>query len=1031
MATIRFGLAVLNVVCLFAPSSLAATTGENLLVNGDFETADGSPWQPSVRPSMWKITPGESNMLRIAQGRAHSGRRSLVFGPTTGEKPEAIFTSQHVNVTRHLADNARGAVQISFWHSGALASKLRAHLDIGYADGRYLFARIAPGGDSSGDKFVRACAFIPSYGPIRVIMLHLVVEAELDSAVYVDDVDVHVTDHYDASCPLYTEKLPVARHVTGHFLSPARRPNPDGVTLATQMTTDRLPLLAKTAERWQGPISAAILLLSRHGSIAEQTRALIAAYYRSPHLRDHVTVHLVTDDQFNGDDASLYPVNFLRNVALENGVTSHVFFVDADIIPAFSERVAAGWVKQAAATHRDDPDAKYALIAPLFTAKEVDIAIPADKPELLRRLKDEPIQLEPFRVVSHSVVRYNQWYTSDAPYRVDYQSDMEPYFIVPRSAPLMHDIYAGYGRDKCAYSRDLNAAGYSFYVLPEAFLVNRKESPGAPTIYQRSNGLGLRVFLNIEFHRKDLDAGVLKRPRHPPDAPTVNATSEHLEMQLPTPDEVVDCNHRLYGDNMQSSPASLPLSIHVPDNRYDILIEGIMVTYGTVVYMSVPTPVEGAVSVMMPYMQPDAVVSVIPSSAGSDDHEESGLFHTYRAVSSNATHLLNVARREHPGAAIIHVNLRTLHDDAYALAVFQSALRVANDSDVIVVSGGPELTSLHSAMCAVRPSWTLHLHGETVVLKSAKLTSAPPERVPPPPAIARMSTLDVDARCSDVSADVILMTRNRPLQTLAFLESLANHVTGVNKVWLVQRADDALFIEAYATIVSCLAGRLNIAVVPDDRRDFGGRVESVLRGTTATSVMLAVDEIIWLRDVDLRRAACLLHVADGEVAAFQLRLGENLGRTFDDDPRFVPLKHSPEMFVYYPRRMRYDFGYVTHVDGLLMRTRDLLADLADVLPDTRHPGILENAWLRRRLHVRSRQWHLVYRHSRLVNNMSLKDGRVAASATPADASFDLALVVLDEKRKIDVALFAETNKFHGGTHISAKVHYTDLKCPLR
>ena len=1030
MATIQFGLAVLYVVCLFAAPSSLASTSENLLVNGDFETAHGSTWQPSERPSMWKITTGESDMLRIAEGRAHSGRRSLVFGPTTGAKPWAIFTSQHVNVTSHLEDNARGAVQISFWHSGALASKLRAHLDIGYADGRYLFARIAPGGDSSGDKFVRACAFIPSYGPIRVIMLHLVVEAELDSAVYVDDVDVHVTDNYDTSCPLYTEKLPVARHVTGHFLSPARRPNYNSVTLATQMTTDRLPFLVKTAERWQGPISAAILILSRYGSIAEQTRALITDYYRSPYLRDHVTIHLVTDDQFNDDDASLYPVNFLRNVALENGVTSHVFFVDADIIPAFSERVAAGWVKQVAATNRDNPDAKYALIAPLFNAKVVDVAIPADKQELLRRLKDDPVQLEPFWGVSHSVVRYKQWYTSDAPYRVDYKSDMEPYFIVPRSAPLMHDIYAGYGRDKCAYSRDLNAAGYSFYVLPDAFLVNRKESPGAPTIYERSKGLGLRVFLNIEFHRKDLDAGVLKRPRHPPAEPTVNATSVHEAKELPTPDEVVDCNQRLFGDNVQPSPARLPLSIHVADNRDDMLIEGIMVTYGTVVYVSVPTPVDGRVAVMMPYMQPDAVVSVIPSS-GSDDHEESGLFHTYRAVSSNATHLLNTARRDHPGAAIVHVNLRTLRDDVDALTVFQSALHVANNSDVIVVSGGPELTSLHSAMCAVHPSWTLHLHGETFVFKSAELTSAPPERVPPPPAIARMSTLDVDARCADVSADVILMTRNRPLQTLAFLESLANLVTGVNKVWLVQRADDALFIEAYATIVSCLAGRLNIGVVPDDGRDFGGRIASVLRGTTATSVMLAVDEIIWLRNVDLRRAACLLDVADGEVAAFQLRLGENLGRAFDDQSRFIPLKHSPEMFVYYPRRMRYDFGYVTHVDGLLMRTRDLLADLAGVLPGAHHPGTLENNWLRSRLHVRSRQWHLVYRDSRLANNMWLKDGRVAASATPSLGSYDLARVVINDKRKIDVALFAKTNKFHTTTHITAEVQYTDLKCPLR
>ena len=103
----------------------------------------------------------------------------------------------------------------------------------------------------------------------------------------------------------------------------------------------------------------------------------------------------------------------------------------------------------------------------------------------------------------------------------------------------------------------------------------------------------------------------------------------------------------------------------------------------------------------------------------------------------------------------------------------------------------------------------------------------------------------------------------------------------------------------------------------------------------------------------------------------------------------------------------------------------------DVLPTSRHPGNLENAWLRRRQHVRSRQWQFVYRHSRLVNNMWLHDGRVAASASPSTIGYELARIVSEKKRKIDVARFAEENKFHANTHITSEVHYTDLVCPLR
>ena len=84
---------------------------------------------------------------------------------------------------------------------------------------------------------------------------------------------------------------------------------------------------------------------------------------------------------------------------------------------------------------------------------------------------------------------------------------MEPYFVVPSDAPLMNDLFVGYvtvkhsininhviyllysyGRDKCAYSRELNAAGYNFYVLHGAYAVNIQEMSGQKSILQRFSG---------------------------------------------------------------------------------------------------------------------------------------------------------------------------------------------------------------------------------------------------------------------------------------------------------------------------------------------------------------------------------------------------------------------------------------------------------------------------------------------------------------------------------------------------------------
>jgi hypothetical protein len=94
-------------------------------------------------------------------------------------------------------------------------------------------------------------------------------------------------------------------------------PAPDGdVTWVTQMSADRVGILEKTLERWKGPVSVAL-----YSQDVESDVAAVA------HLLGRVDFHVV------GASQGLYPVNTLRNVAINNARTDFVFLADVDFVP--------------------------------------------------------------------------------------------------------------------------------------------------------------------------------------------------------------------------------------------------------------------------------------------------------------------------------------------------------------------------------------------------------------------------------------------------------------------------------------------------------------------------------------------------------------------------------------------------------------------------------------------------------------------------------------------------------------------------
>jgi len=901
----------------------------NLLLDPSFENVRGdrgessTAWTTTVRRSMWQ-TDRSLPVPTVCGGEigGRTGSCSLSLGQSIegdGGPDHMVFVSQFVGGRQGLMNSDEtvdGPLLIDFWthfnksdsvDHGQFSTLFHLLVDVGYTDaGRHLSVRVTPrevdvkadrNSENGGvDKFVRTCVVVPHYGSIRALMVHLITDnnrrqptsRDRSPIFYVDDVsvsyirtDAAVAESLNDACELYVDSFPRNRHVIADFLSPVSGNSPsDGtvaITLATQLTVDRLPALERISSSWRGHVSAALLLYDRDMTSQYLTmRDVTELYYRSPSLRSHVTLHLVREDAanrkrnrprqnsfagdaLNDDDWERYPVNFLRNVAIAHARTSHVFYIDADLMMAFSASDARRWVTEASDSYDID---KTAFLVPVFeytstnSAAEslVDVsALPRTKTELLDRMKDEggmAVKLGPLAYFSHSVVNYRRWYSASGPYHVDYQENMEPYFIVRSTAPVMSDYYAGYGRDKCAYSRDVAGAGFRFSVLPEAFLVYVTDPPSVPTIYQRSSGVRPEMFYNIEFHRNDIEAGHFRLPfeynfrRHrewttpqPMSGSDANERTEDCSQRPETeqrncqstgftdsqdkrrssmytsgamnPDECdhfeekdsACSQHQQYerqDDNGGSDDcASSTIELHpfppeilerrpgAPLDRIDIAVEMLMMAYGVVTYVELSTSstVDHHVNLMLPLMQPEAVVNVqlglTDDAAVEDGHVINGLFETYRPLNDDLTSVLNRVAADHPGPKLYAVSTSRFPLEQL-VEYLKSLLVYATDDDVVAVfqleadGSSTSAAALREISCRapiIRPGWRLHRLSERHwLMKPIAMIGSPPLRVPPFPACSGRTEESTEKKDE---VDIVLFTKNRPLQvSVVFVHSL-------------------------------------------------------------------------------------------------------------------------------------------------------------------------------------------------------------------------------------------------------------------
>ncbi|XP_072019743.1 xylosyl- and glucuronyltransferase LARGE1-like isoform X2 [Amphiura filiformis] len=289
--------------------------------------------------------------------------------------------------------------------------------------------------------------------------------------------------HYIEECPDYSAPTSKQQAVSFHseqiFTSDLTEITEE-VTLVTHVSMDRIDILQRTIEHWNGPLSVVLFVPTK--SKSEDENHEWKRYYIKKKLKDtkfQTKCDLTAFYAKTVDDD--YPINYLRNKAISQAKTQYLLLLDADFIP--SPNLEQSFQSTLRGFKPSLPQTKVAYVVPAFEysedAKEPLRDPPSSKEELKEKIFGVGANIIPFRHFispeSHRPTDYRAWYTSKEPYKViNYEDKFEPYIIIRKTSdlPLFDENFSGYGMNKVAHTMELLAAGFTFEVLPNIWAIH-------------------------------------------------------------------------------------------------------------------------------------------------------------------------------------------------------------------------------------------------------------------------------------------------------------------------------------------------------------------------------------------------------------------------------------------------------------------------------------------------------------------------------------------------------------------------------
>ena len=246
------------------------------------------------------------------------------------------------------------------------------------------------------------------------------------------------------------------------------RPDDVTLTLVTQCDDERVPLVAQLCARWNGPLAVAVFTTRSKEVIAQN---LVDLACRREQLL------LTVMEPSKTLSAPSYPVNHLRNLAVEQVTTTHMVVMDVDFFP--SDALESIIQNETIRTLLAD-DYRHALVIPAFeylpkcqnncsSNAELLSRMPRSKSDLMRLYDTgESAVFHDYWPPAHDTTDYLTWmqqaYGSLVPIPCIKSNHYEPYLIVRKcqALPLFQEAFTGYGFNKASFTMHLQAAQYRF-----------------------------------------------------------------------------------------------------------------------------------------------------------------------------------------------------------------------------------------------------------------------------------------------------------------------------------------------------------------------------------------------------------------------------------------------------------------------------------------------------------------------------------------------------------------------------------------
>ncbi len=263
-------------------------------------------------------------------------------------------------------------------------------------------------------------------------------------------------------------------------------------------------------------------------------------------------------------------------------------------------------------------------------------------------------------------------------------------------------------------------------------------------------------------------------------------------------------------------------------------------------------------------------------------------------------------------------------------------------------------------------------------------------------------------------ADLIVFSKNRPLQLYAFLESVQRYVAGISSTTVIYNATDEHFAAGYRQVQRDFP-QVNFAHQLG-RQDFKQTTFQAIATGSASYLIFAVDDIVVIDTVDLTLCARLLEKY--KAYGFYLRLGSDITHCYmTNQPSPVPplKKRDSGSYQWCFEKGTGDWNYPNTVDMTLYRKSDVKQLMTTLQYTT--PNTLEAGWASK---ADPKKFGLCFETSKIVNmplNITQNDysNRHAGSFDPI-----ILLAKFNEGFKIDI------NALHRLPHTAPHVDCTPV-----